>query len=86
MDAFLLLALGAVIGWLGSLAFRTDTQGGILLDIAAGMFGAILVAVLFGSDYRFDILLAGALGAMLAIALLAGTRRLSRLRRSRTNR
>lgn len=75
MEAFLSLLVGALIGWLASLAMGTDTRTGILLDIAVGMLGAILGPLLFGSDYLFDILLAAALGGMLAVAVLRLVRR-----------
>lgn len=62
--------LGALIGWIGSLVMRTDTSEGILLDIAAGVLGAIPMAALLGNNSTFDSLIAGGLGAMIALALL----------------
>lgn len=62
--------MGALISWIGSLVMRTDTSEGILLDIAAGVLGAIPMAALLGNNSTFDSLIAGGLGAMIALALL----------------
>ena len=64
------MLVGALIGWIGSVVMRTDTSEGILLDIAAGMLGAIPMAALLGNNATFDTLIAGALGALIAVALL----------------
>ena len=40
------LLFGALIGWVASVAMRAATNEGILLDIAAGMLGAIPMAAL----------------------------------------
>lgn len=80
MGAFVSLVVGAVIGWLGSLAMRTGTRAGILLDIAVGAAAGILGPLLFGSDYLFDVVLAAALAAMIALALLHLFRRLAPIR------
>ena len=62
--------VGALIGWIGSLAIRTDTSAGILMDISAGALGAIPMAALLGNQATFDSIVAGALGAMIALLLL----------------
>ena len=62
--------VGALIGWIGSVAMRTDTSEGILLDIAAGALGAIPMAALLGNQATFDSIIAGALGAIIALVLL----------------
>lgn len=69
---FMLFAMlfGALIGWVASVLTRTDSSGGILIDIAAGVLGAIPMAALLGSDSTFDSVLAGGLGAMAALTLL----------------
>ena len=61
---------GALIGWVGSVAMRTDTSEGILMDIAAGALGAIPMAALLGNDATLDSILAGGIGAMIALAVL----------------
>lgn len=69
---FILWAMlfGALIGWIGSLIMRTDTSEGILLDMAAGLLGAIPFAALLGNSSTFDSLLAGGIGAIIAVSLL----------------
>ena len=64
------VVVGALIGWIGSLAMRTDTSEGILMDISAGALGAIPMAALLGNEATFDSIIAGALGAMIALVLL----------------
>ena len=64
------MLVGALIGWIGSLAMRTDTSEGILIDIAAGALGAIPMAALLGNETTFDSVIAGALGAITALVLL----------------
>lgn len=59
---------------------RTRTSEGILIDIAVGVLGAIPMAALLGNDAILDSVLAGGLGALIAIALLNLVR--SRLRPS----
>ena len=61
---------GASIGWIASIAMRTDTSEGILLDIAAGFLGALPLASLLGNNSTFDSVLAGGLGAFLALVIL----------------
>lgn len=79
---FILWAMlfGALIGWLSSVITRTDTSEGIFIDIGSGLLGAIPMAALLGNDTNFDSILAGGLGALLALALLNAVR--SRLHRS----
>ena len=69
---FLLFAIlfGAVIGWVASLVTRTATSEGILMDIAAGALGAIPMASLLGNNSTFDSLVAGGLGAIIAVTIL----------------
>ena len=61
---------GTLIGWVASIVMRTDTSEGILLDIAAGFLGALPLASLLGNNSTFDSVLAGGLGAILALAIL----------------
>ena len=69
---FILWAMlfGALIGWIASVVKRTDTSGGILMDIAAGVLGAIPMAALLGNEATFDSIIAGGLGAMIALLVL----------------
>jgi uncharacterized membrane protein YeaQ/YmgE (transglycosylase-associated protein family) len=69
--AILLAALfGALIGWVASIVTKTDTSEGIWIDIAAGFLGALPMASLLGNNSIFDSVLAGGLGALLALAIL----------------
>ena len=61
---------GALIGWIASVVRRTDTSEGILMDIAAGSLGAIPMAALLGNGVTLDSILAGGLGASIALSLL----------------
>lgn len=69
------ILVGALIGWIASLVLRTDTSEGILIDIAAGALGAIPLAALLGNNSTFDSLIAGGLGATLALVVLWLVRR-----------
>ena len=64
------MILGGFTGWVGSLWMRTDTQRGILFDIAAGALGALPMAALLGNNATFDSLIAGCLGAMIALGIV----------------
>jgi len=70
MFMFFAMLFGALIGWVASLLTRTDSSEGILIDVAAGILGAIPMAALLGNGSTFDSLLAGGLGAMIALLLL----------------
>jgi uncharacterized membrane protein YeaQ/YmgE (transglycosylase-associated protein family) len=61
---------GAFVGWVASIVMRTDTSEGIWIEIAAGFLGALPLASLLGNDSIFDSVLAGGLGAILALAIL----------------
>jgi uncharacterized membrane protein YeaQ/YmgE (transglycosylase-associated protein family) len=74
------ILLGALIGWVSSVVTRTPTNEGILIDIAAGVLGSIPMAALLGNDTTLDSILAGGLGALVALGLLNLVR--SRLRES----
>ena len=70
MFIFVAMVLGAMVGWVASLVMRTDTSEAILMHIAVGMLGSIPLAALLGNDAIFDCLLAGGLGAIIALVLL----------------
>ena len=69
---FILWAMlfGALIGWVSSVVMRTDTSEGILMDITAGALGAIPMAALLGNEATFDSIIAGGLGATIALVVL----------------
>lgn len=64
------VTFGALIGWVSSVVMRTDTSEGIWLEIATGFLGALPLASFLGNDSTFDSVLAGGLGALLALAIL----------------
>ena len=70
MFIFYAMLFGALIGWIASVFMRTDRSEGILIDIAAGALGAIPMAALLGNDATFDSIIAGGLGAMIALVVL----------------
>ena len=69
------LVLGGIVGWIASIVMRTDSQQGILLNIAVGIGGALLGALIF---YRGDIerpvtiesFIVALLGSILLLALI----------------
>ena len=67
--------LGAFIGWMGSLAMRTDTSEGIWTDIAIGAGSGLFLPLFLDTSSTFDRLLASALGAILTLTLMHGTRK-----------
>jgi uncharacterized membrane protein YeaQ/YmgE (transglycosylase-associated protein family) len=62
--------IGCVIGWIGSMVMRTDSQGGILADIAAGGGAGTIAAIALGDGYVADSLCAGSIGAAVVIAAI----------------
>ena len=67
---------GAIIGWIGSVVMRTDTQSGIVTDVGLGAFGGLVAALaLSTSGYLLDDFLAAALGAMFLVGALVVVRR-----------
>lgn len=46
------LVLGGLVGWIASMLMRTDAQQGILLNVAVGIAGACIGALIF---YRGDV-------------------------------
>ena len=47
MSLIIILAIGAVVGWLASMIMRTG--GGILFDIVVGIVGALIAGYLFAA-------------------------------------
>lgn len=80
MGLIIWLVIGGVIGWLASMAMRTDAQQGVLLNIVVGIVGAfiggLLIAPLFGTgtinsgDYSLSGLIASFVGAVALLALV----------------
>ncbi len=69
------LVLGGLVGWIASIVMRTDAQQGIFLNVAVGIAGALIGAMIF---YWGDILqpvtiesfVVALLGSILLLALI----------------
>jgi uncharacterized membrane protein YeaQ/YmgE (transglycosylase-associated protein family) len=73
-----MIIVGALLGWLGSIILRIEAPRGILLNIVAGLAGALLAGIfiaplvggasLFGGDYSVGSLLLSFAGAVIVVA------------------
>lgn len=45
MGIIILSAVGSILGWLASMVMRTNGQEGVVLNIVAGIVGALLAGV-----------------------------------------
>ena len=80
MGFLFVIVVGAILGWLTSIVLRIEAPRGILLNVAAGVAGALLtglfIAPLFGSasllgdNYSVWTLLLSLAGAIIAVAAL----------------
>lgn len=80
MGFLFMIVVGAILGWLTSIVLRIDAPRGILLNVAAGVAGALLmglfIAPLFGSasllgdNYSVWTLLLSLAGAVIAVVAL----------------
>lgn len=73
MALILLILIGSIIGWLGSIVMRTEDSHGILHDIGAGLAGSFIVGLLVSNftilgGLRLTSILAAMVGAVLAVA------------------
>jgi uncharacterized membrane protein YeaQ/YmgE (transglycosylase-associated protein family) len=74
MGLIVLLTVGAVLGWVGSIVLRHDRAKAIFTDIAAGVFGAVCAGAIASSESvlagisgrAFLIAFAGAIGVIAA--------------------
>ena len=77
MGLIVLLTVGVVLGWLGSIVLRHERAGLILADMAAGAVGAIAAGALASSESvlagisakAFLIALGGAIGVIAVLNL-----------------
>ena len=89
MGLLFMIVVGAILGWLAAIILRIEAPRGILLNIAAGIVGALLMgqfigplllgsASLLGGYYRVGSLLLSLAGSIVVIAALNlfGRRRL----------
>lgn len=80
MGLIILVAVGAILGWLASIIMRIDCQQGILLNVSVGIGGAMLSGVLFKSGsilvgISAGALLVGVAGSIAGLILLNIIRR-----------
>jgi uncharacterized membrane protein YeaQ/YmgE (transglycosylase-associated protein family) len=79
MGLLFMIVVGAILGWLAAIILRIEAPRGILLNIAAGVGGALLAgmlvgplllgsASLIGGYYRVGSLLLSLAGSVLVIA------------------
>ena len=72
------VAVGAGVGWIGSLILCTDTRQGILLDIANGAVGAFAGLLLLGAPISgggpLEQFLAAVVGSVIVVAAAGLTR------------
>ena len=79
MGLLFMIVVGAILGWLAAIILRIETPRGILLNIAAGIAGALLTglfigplllgtASLLGGYYRVGSLLLSLVGSIVVIA------------------
>ena len=69
------LLFGAFIGWVGSLAVRTNSNVRIVIDILVGALGSVILALSLGNNSYLDSSIAAFLGAFVAVAVLCVCRR-----------
>lgn len=74
MNWIVLLVIGGVIGWVGSLLMKTDAQMGILGNIIVGIVGSLLGGWLAGrlgvAPTGIGVYVVAVIGAVLLIFLL----------------
>ena len=81
MGLLFMLIVGAILGWLAAIVLRIEAPRGILLNIAAGVVGALLTglfigplllgsASLLGGFYEVGSLILSLVGAIIVIAAL----------------
>lgn len=89
MNLVIWLAIGAVIGWLGSLVLKSDPEHGVFMNVVVGIVGALiggwLVGPLVGAvpATRGAFSPAGLLVSLLGAVLLLALFNLARWRRLR---
>jgi len=79
MGLLFMIVVGAILGWLAAIILKIESPRGILLNIAAGVVGALLTglfigplllgsASLLGGYYRVGALLLSLAGSIVVIA------------------
>jgi len=81
MGLMFMVVVGAILGWLAAIVLRIELPRGILLNIGAGVLGALLMGLvispmllggtsLLGGYYQVSALLLSLVGAVILIAAL----------------
>ncbi len=75
MGLIILVAVGAILGWLATIVMRIDGHREILLNVAVGVGGGLLSGVVIKSDsiivgISAGALLVGVAGSIASLALL----------------
>jgi uncharacterized membrane protein YeaQ/YmgE (transglycosylase-associated protein family) len=72
MDLVIWLAIGATIGWLGSLRLKSDPEQGVFMNVVVGVVGALIGGWLVGPRVGVAFASRGAGDAMGFVAALVG--------------
>ncbi len=80
MNFVIWIAIGGILGWLASIVMKTRKQQGTMLNVVAGIVGAVvgggLIAPIFSSsavrqnDFSISALCVALLGALLLLAVI----------------
>ena len=75
MGIAILVIVGGIIGWLGSIVMRTDTQQEILLNIVVAVSGSLIAGVVAGGStilngFSVATLLLSFIGAIAFLAIV----------------
>ncbi len=80
MNLIIVLLIGALVGWLAGIIMKTG--GGIIIDIAVGIVGALIASFLFGggasilsAPLNLTSILFSLLGAIILLAVVKLIRR-----------
>ena len=73
MGLVFLIVLGALLGWLAAIVMRAERGRGILLNVAAGIGGALVTGLLVGPLLGFGSLLEGRHSVDGLLTALAGS-------------
>jgi uncharacterized membrane protein YeaQ/YmgE (transglycosylase-associated protein family) len=72
MGVVFLVVLGSILGWLAAIIMRTENRRGILLNIGAGIGGALLTGFVIGPLLGLGHVLDGQQSAAGLLTALAG--------------
>ena len=75
MGLILIIVIGGVLGWLASIILRADDRQDVLLNVSAGIAGALIAGLVTNNGSILDGLSAAALlasfvGALVVLALV----------------